>query len=91
MQQMIIPSVVIYDLTGKKINEKNFLTGWGGRDYDYLNLQYFKINADYTMSSIDTAHTFEMDSVNENILDTIKTEISAKNFYINTEGQIVEK
>jgi hypothetical protein len=88
---MLIPSVVIYDLAGKKLSDQNFMTGWCGRDYDFLQVQYFTIDADHTLHSIDTAWSFEMDSASQEIIDTVKMEISKKDFYINTDGQIVEK
>jgi hypothetical protein len=88
---LIIPSVIVYDLTGKKISEQNFMTNWCGRDYDFLQIQHFRINADHTLHSIDTAWSFEVDSASQEIIDTVKIEISKKDFYINTDGQIAEK
>lgn len=88
---MIIPSIVIYNLNGDKIDEKNFLTNWCGQDFDFLGLQYLLIDNDLMISSIDTSYSFKMDSITNEIIDTANIEVSKKYFYMDKNGKIIEK
>jgi hypothetical protein len=88
---MLVPAMIIFDLTGKKTDEKTFMTSWCGRDIDFLGLQYLKINNDLTLNSIDTTYSFELDDETQEIIDTVKTEISKTDFYITAEGKIAQK
>lgn len=88
---MIIPSIVTYDKYGKKLDEQGFMKNWCGREIDYLGLQYFKINDDYTITTIDTSYTFRMDSITDKIIDTIKIEITKNDYFINQKGKILKK
>jgi hypothetical protein len=88
---MLIPAVLIFDLTGRKTDEKTFMTGWCGRDIDYLGLQYFKINIDLTLNSTDTSYSFILDDKTQEIIDTVKTEILTTDFYVSADGKIVPK
>lgn len=81
---MLIPAVVVFDFNGNKIDEKNFMTGWCDRDYDFKQSQYFKINVDHTLNETDTAYYFSINTETDEIIDTTKIEISNKNFYIST-------
>ena len=87
---MIIPAVVIYDVSGRKIDEKSFLTHWCGRDVDLDGRQHFIIHDDATFSEIDTTYTFALDSTNA-IFDTLKTEISRKDFKVDNSGKLQVK
>ncbi len=86
-----IPSILVYDSNGRKVDRKDFLTGWCGRDYDYLELQYLMVNRDYTFTSIDTAYTYTMNPETDKVIDTIKSEISRKDFFINSDGKVINK
>lgn len=87
---MLIPAVIIFDSEGRKTDEKTFMTSWCGRDIDYLRLQYFRINKDLTMNSTDTTYSFTLDD-NQEIVDTVETEILTEDFYLSTDGKIVKK
>jgi hypothetical protein len=67
------------------------MTGYCGRDIDFLGLQYLKINNDLTLNSVDTTYSFELDDKTQEIIDTVKTEISKTDFYITAEGKIAQK
>jgi hypothetical protein len=88
---MIIPSVVIYDINGVKIDEKTFMGDWCDRDIDYLGLQYFIIDKNYLLMEIDTGYSFKMDSLNSQIIDTTDIEISKQIFFVNDQGKITEQ
>jgi len=88
---MIIPTLRVYNLQGKQLDEMNFLTGWCGREPEFFQSQNFQVTADYIFSEIDSTYTFEMDSTMEEILDTIKTEFTRTDYYVNNEGKIVKR
>jgi len=88
---MRIPSLVVYDTYGKILDDKNFMTGYCGGELDFSNSQYFEINEDLTIHSTDTIYNFKLDSITHEIIDTIKLEVSKKEYQINSNGQIVEK
>ena len=88
---MLIPVVIIFDLAGKKTDEKSFMKGWCGRDLEILGLQYFRINSDLTMNATDTTYSFALDKKSHEIVDTLKTEILSTDFYVSADGKIVQK
>jgi hypothetical protein len=87
---MIVPVVRVYDLNGKQLSEQGFMTGWCGRDVDFLGKQYFTIGTDMTLSDIDSSYSFEMDSTYVTILDTHKIEVRRIQYRVNEDGLIVE-
>jgi hypothetical protein len=90
---MLIPAVVVFDLNGNKVDEETFMTQWCGLDLanDFAGLQYFRINNDLTLNETDTIYTFARDRASKEIRDTVKSEIETRDFYINSEGKIVER
>lgn len=87
---MFIPSVVVYDKTGKITSEEKFLTAWCGRDVDYVGLQYLTITSEKSIVETDTSYSLEIDSLASKILDTTKTEVSRKNFFVDNDGRITQ-
>jgi hypothetical protein len=87
---LLIPSVVIYDRRGKILSQRNFMTSYCGRDYDFVGLQHLVVNADNTLNAIDTTYTLKLDSLTAEIIDTLETEVVRKDFFIHASGEIVE-
>jgi hypothetical protein len=89
---MLIASVIVYDRSsGKKTSDRNFMTGYCGRDFDFESIQHFYITEDLLFNSVDTVYSYAMDSVSQEIVDTLKVEINQKAYYIDAHGRIEEK
>lgn len=87
---VIIPSVKVYDLGGRLTGGMDFMTNYCGGDFEYYGVQFFRINSDYSFSSIDTSYYLQMDTVDYHVIDTTKIEIATKEFTINSKGEVVE-
>jgi len=87
---MIIPSVKVYDLEGKLLGQKDFMTSYCGGDVDYYGSQFLKISAGMSFTTIDTSYYLERDTVEYHVMDTTKIEIATKEFVINNKGEFVE-
>jgi len=87
---IIMPSIKVYDLSGKLTGEMNFMTSYCGADFGYYGTQYFKIDRDISLTEIDTSYYMTMDSLDYHIIDTTKIEVTRKDFRINAKGEIVE-
>jgi hypothetical protein len=87
---VLVPSVKVYDLEGKKIGEMDFMTGYCGGDFEYYGQQFFRITPDLSFNWIDTSYYLKMDTVDYQVIDTTKIEITRKQFSVNEKGQVVE-
>ena len=87
---MIIPSVVIYDVTGRKIDQRNFMTGWCGSEPHEESRQYFQISESLLLTEIDTTFEFEVDDSVQRI-SVSKQEALREDFVVNRSGKIVHK
>lgn len=85
---MIIPTVVVFDLKGEIIDEEFFLGGYCDTDYGYLGKQYFYIHNKTEIVEIDTVYLVSYDEETFHISDTTKTEIERKKFRISPKGLI---
>lgn len=87
---MIIPSLKVYDLKGNLTGDMTFMTSYCGGEPGFYSRQFFRINADISLSQIDTLYETTFDSLTYHTLDTTKIEITKKNFRVNEKGEIVE-
>lgn len=87
---IVFPSIKVYDLTGKLLDEESLMTNYCGADFEFLGKQSFRINADYSITAIDTSYHFKMDTVSYEIIDTVKIDITEKKFMITEAGSIIE-
>jgi len=85
-----LPSIRVYDLNGNLTGEMNFLTNYCGGDFEYYGTQFFRINPDISFCSIDTSYYLKMDTIDYHVIDTIKIEITRKQFSINSKGEVIE-
>jgi len=88
---MMIPTIVIYDLNGKIIDEKHFMTKFCGREYDSSYVQYLVIYENLNIREIESVFYLEIDSLTNEITDTINLELSETDYLINKNGKIIEK
>jgi hypothetical protein len=87
----LVPVVRVYDLNGKQISERSFMTDYCGRpEPEYLQTQHFRIGADKVLSETDSSFTFLVDSTYSTIFDTTKIEISETRYHMNKAGLIIE-
>jgi hypothetical protein len=87
---MLVPSLKVYDLTGKLLGEQNFITNYCGGDSAYYGQQFLRINHNLTITQIDSLWHFALDSVDYHITDTTKIEVTKENYRIDDNGEIVE-
>lgn len=87
---MIIPSIVIYDVTGRRIDQRNFMTGWCGSEPHEESRLYFQISESLMLTEIDTTFEFQVDDSVKRI-GVSKQETLREDFVVNRSGKIVHK
>jgi hypothetical protein len=85
------PALIIYDNYGTKISEKSFMGNYCGKSLDFYGKYYFDIDNQLHITETDTTMTFNLDSINFKIIDTLKTDITISNYLITDNGIIIKK
>ncbi len=86
---LLVPSIKIFDMEGKIVNEQNFMTSYCGGDEDFYSSQFFAINGDLTITTSDTVFNLIRDTITYKAIDTTSIEITVQNFRISHDGVIV--
>ncbi|MFN8287659.1 MAG: hypothetical protein U0V74_12930 [Chitinophagales bacterium] len=85
------PTLLVFDIEGKLIDEQYFLTDYCGGDFDFYGKQAIYIDKDYSVTERDTSYYFKMDTLNFEVTDTEKIEIKRMAYVVTQEGKIVKK
>lgn len=90
---ILFPSLVTYNSIGKKIDELALVHLPGGSDgYNANGSSYLVINKNLDMQITDTVHTFERDSLTEEIIEASrKLEVIVERYQVSGIGKIVKQ
>jgi hypothetical protein len=85
-----VPSVIVFDMEGNRVYERNFMTSYCGGDEDFYASQFLTINKDLKITTYDTVFNLKRDSIKYEVIDTTSVQIEIGNFLINNNGVVVQ-
>jgi len=87
----VLPIIKTTDKNGNKIAVLSLYENYCGEDENFWGVSWARINEDLSIQLGDSLVTFERNENGEIIEETKKTEVRNRYFYIDNNGQIIEK
>lgn len=88
---IMVPVVTVYNPEGTLLAKMDFLTSYCGGDVDLYSKNRLTITRDMHFVQTDTTYYFEVDSAQQQVLDTTEIDIARKVWAIDKKGQFMEQ